>query len=236
MLAHMVRTLAVVAITMLPLPTLADDHNKQRTVTVSASGYVTAEPDFARLTVGVVTEASSAKDALERNSKLFSRVLSGVKRLGIDAKDIATDRFQVNPIYGRRKADGRNVNRIDGYRVRNTASVTVRNISQTGSVIDRATEFGANSIGSIDFVISDLETKLDRAREAAMRNAIRRAKLYARAAGARLDNVLTISEQFHGGHRRPMRMQRRASMSAAAPIEPGQQKIGVTVNVVWKLQ
>ena len=209
---------------------------KPRTITVSASGYVTARPDTAQIAVGVVTEAKRAKTALEKNSKLAAAVLAGIKQLGIDPKDIATQQFQVSPIYERRKSSGGySGNRVNGFRVRNIANITVRNIKQTGGVIDRAAELGANDIGAINFVVSDMETKLDDARRTAMRNAMRRAKLYAEAANATLGDIQTVSEQFHG---RPQQAQfrRRARMSSAAPIEPGQQKLGVTVNAVWSLK
>ena len=117
----------------------------------------------------------------------------------------------------------------------NSARLTVRDVSQVGAVIDRAAEQGANTIGSISFAVSGLETKLDAAREAAMRNAIRRAKLYAAAAGAKLGDIRTISESFHG-QPRPAQFGRAAKMSASAPIEPGQQKLGVTVHAVWELE
>lgn len=217
-------------------PVWAEGGSKPRTITVSASGYVMAQPDKAQITVGVVTEAKNAKRALDENSKLAGAVIDGIKKLGIDAKDIATAQFQVSPIYERRKSSGGYAaNRINGFRVRNTVSVAVRNIEQTGNVIDRAAELGANEIGSISFAVSGIETKLDEARREAMRNAMRRAKLYAEAAGATLGDIQTVSEQFHGQPRREQ-FARTARMSAAAPIEAGQQKLGVTVHAVWELE
>lgn len=234
MLLRGVSVLCLVAGLLAPLPALADDKSA-RTITVSASGYVTAEPDIAQIAIGVVTQAPRAKAALEENSKLFGAVLEAIKGIGVDAKDIATERFQVSPVYARRKSsNGYARNKLDGFRVHNSALITVRDIKQTGAVIDRAAENGANNIGAISFVVSGMETKLDDARRAAMANAIRRAKLYAEAAGVELGAVRTVSEQFLGQPRPQTR--HVARMSAAAPIEPGQQKLGVTVHVVWELE
>ncbi len=235
MLVRSMWCLCLVGVLLGPLPASAESQSKLRTITVSASGYVMAEPDLAQIVVGVVTQAETAKLALEQNSKLFQAVLDGVKRLGIAAKDIATQQFQVRPLYERRKtSSGYGANKIDGFRVKNSALITVRDIKQTGAVIDRAAEQGANNVGAISFVVSELETKLDAARQQAMRNAIRRAKLYAEAADAKLGAIQTISEQFHG-RPRPAQFGRAAKMSASAPIEPGQQKLGVTVHAVWEL-
>ena len=42
----------------------AEDKRMERTITVSASGEVAAEPDLARIQSGVTTEAATARDAL----------------------------------------------------------------------------------------------------------------------------------------------------------------------------
>jgi uncharacterized protein YggE len=219
------------------MPAMADQLPRERTVSVAATGFVSATPDALRISIGVITEAISAREALAENSKVFEAVLAGVKKLGVDVKDIATDRFQVSPIYKSSKAGSSYDNRISAYRVRNTASVKVRVLENAGAVIDRATELGANAIGEIEFEISDLETKLDFAREEAMRNAIRRAKLYAEAAAATLGDVLTISEQYHDNGHQPVRIEASsARMVAATPISPGQRRAGVTIHAVWKLR
>ena len=46
----------------------ADIDKAERTVIVSATGSVKAEPDIARIFVGVVTEAETARDAFACNS------------------------------------------------------------------------------------------------------------------------------------------------------------------------
>lgn len=236
MLMRSVACFCLISGMLAPVSALAAGAKEIRSISVSASGYVMAEPDMAQIGVGVTTEASTAKAALEKNSKLFQAVLAGVKKLGIAAKDIATAQFQVNPIYARQKSSGGySRNKIDGFRVHNAATVTVRNIKQTGAVIDRAAELGANSVGPITFVVSDIETRLDEARREAMRNAIRRAKLYAEAGDAKLGALQTVSEQFHGRPPQPRRYGRAAKMSSIAPIEPGQQRLGVTVDAVWEL-
>jgi uncharacterized protein YggE len=236
MLLRNASMIGLMSLMLIPLPAKADMTTKERTISVSAEGATSAVPDQARISIGVVTEAKTAKEALQSNSKSFQAVLAGITQLGIDASDIATQQFQINPIYAsQRSSTGRTKNQIDGFRVFNAASITVRRIAQTGDVIDRATELGANNIGAIEFIVSGMEQKLDAARRQAMQNAIRRAKLYAEAAGASLGEILTISEQTNGVP--PYRPQmREARMSMAAPIEPGEQTLSVTINSVWKLE
>ncbi len=216
----------------------AQEGAAKRTVTVSASGTVAAEPDRAEITIGVVTQLASAKEAIGENSKIAERVLKAIREQGIEGKDIATDHFEVSPVYTRyKKSSGGATNRIEGFRVRNLARVQVRDIAKVGDVIDGAAQKGANHVGQIRFIISDLEARLDAARRDAMANAIRRARLYAEAAGASLGDVLTISESVQGLRPQPFEARARSSsMAASVPIEPGSQTLKVVIHVVWALQ
>jgi len=75
----------------------AEDKRMERTITVSASGEVAAEPDMARIQSGVTTEAATARDALAGNSAAMRKVIDGLKSRGIDPKDIQTSSFRVEP-------------------------------------------------------------------------------------------------------------------------------------------
>jgi uncharacterized protein YggE len=213
------------------------DGERPRTITINASGSVEAEPDLADISLGVLTEAEKAGKAVADNAKAMSRVIEALKKAGIAAKDIATDQYAINPIYAHYKsASGGQSNRIDGFRVTNNATVVVRDVTRLGELIDLAAENGANQFRDIDFRVSGQDAKLDEARREAMANAIRRAKLYAEAAGIELGKVMTISEHVQGLPPQPRYRGREAStMAAATPIEPGQQRLTVNVSVVWQL-
>ena len=68
-----------------------------------------------------------------------------------------------------------------------------------------------------------------------MDNALRRARLYAEAAGARVGEVLSISDTTAQAGPRPMQAG-RAAMMQAVPVEVGAQTLEVTVYVTWGLQ
>lgn len=213
-------------------PLRAQDEPK-RTISVSASGEVLAEPDRAAIQAGVMTESPTAKTALAGNSKKMAAIINGLKAAGVDAKDIQTSRFDVQPVYDNPKTGAPT---IRGYRVINQVHLTVRAISDLGELIDRIVSLGANQINSIRFEVSDMEVRKDQARREAMRNAIRRASLYAQAAGATLGDVLTINEQVSGG---PVSFETRGAgriAASAAPIAPGQMALEVSVHVTWALK
>lgn len=209
----------------------ADSDKMDRTVSVSATGSVTAEPDVAQISAGVVTEADSAKDAMGRNSVVMTKLIDGLKAAGIQPKDIQTTTLNVEPRYTQPK-DGR-VAAINGYRVVNQVRLTVRDVKRLGDVLDQAIALGANQINHIAFDIANPETLKDEARKQAMENARRRGELYAKAAGGQLGPVLRISESVGEPHPMPGG---RMAMRASIPIEAGTRSLEVEVHVTYALR
>jgi uncharacterized protein len=211
----------------------ADGDKLERTVSVSASGTVTAEPDIAHISAGVTTEGETAKDAIARNNTVMAKLIEGLKGAGIAARDIQTTTLQVEPRYTQPK-DGR-PGTVSGYRVVNQVRLTVREVKRLGDILDQAIALGANQINSIGFDIANAETLKDEARKQAMVNAKRRAELYATAAGVQLGQVLSISEGVVGDVGiRPMSGAR--AMAASVPIEAGTRTLTVNVDVTYALQ
>lgn len=207
----------------------ADD---RRTVTVSAAATATVEPDMAVVATGIVSDAPTAREALTRNSSGMEKLIGTLKALGIDAKDISTFGFQVDPQYANHR-DGK-ASTIAGYRVVNQVRVTVRDLKRLGEVLDQAVSAGANQASGIEFQVSTEETLRDNARREAIATARRRGELYASAAGAELGKVMTIHEDGGTMGPRPM-MAGRAAM-ASVPIEPGSQSLEVRVTVTYELK
>ncbi|MDX2309573.1 MAG: SIMPL domain-containing protein [Hyphomicrobium sp.] len=228
-------TLAFLAIGGISGKAMAGDEmmKAQRTVTVSASGTATAKPDQARIASGVVAEAATAKEALADNSKAMAGLLQTLKANGIDAKDIQTSSFSVDPRYTNPQ-DG-TAPRVDGYRVSNQVDVVVRDLARLGEVLDAVIGAGANQVSGLTFEASTAETLRDAARKDAVANARRRAELFAAAAGAKVGDVVTIVEGQSGGSPVLYRAA-KAAMDSAVPIESGSMTLTADVTVTWKLE
>ena len=69
------------------------------TITVTGEGLVTARPDMAIVSVGVVTRAPTAAEAMAQNSKAMNGVLAAAKQAGIEARDLETSRLSLQPQY-----------------------------------------------------------------------------------------------------------------------------------------
>jgi len=210
---------------------LADD-GPRRSITVTASGSVSAEPDRARITTGVSADGTTAQDALSANSGAMKKVIDELKASGIDAKDIQTASFRVEPRYTR-PIEGQ-APKIDGYSVTNEVQIVVHDLDKLGDILDRLVTAGANQTAGLNFEVSKAETLLDEARKEAVANARRRAELYAAAAGAEVGEVLTITEG--GGMEPPRPVFSRAMKAQSAPIERGTETLEASVTITWKLK
>jgi uncharacterized protein len=210
----------------------AADEPPRRSITVSASGSVTAVPDLARITSGVATEAPVAKDAVAKNSEAMKKIIDGLKSSGIEDKDIQTASFHIEPRYTRAREG--EAPTIDGYRATNQVQVVVRNLDKLGEVLDRLVALGANEMAGLSFDVSQAEKLRDEARKEAVANAQRRAKLYADAAGVQLGEVINIDEGSNDNPR-PI-FAARALKADAVPIERGSETLEATVSVTWALK
>ena len=210
----------------------ADDKTAERFVSVSASGQVSAVPDLATISAGVLTEGDTARDALSRNNVAMARLIDGLKAAGIATKDIQTTNLNVSPRYTQAK-EGRPAT-VSGYSVSNQVRITVRDIKKLGDLLDQAITLGANQMNRIAYEVSNAETLKDEARKLAMENARRRAQLYATAAGAQLGPVLRISENVTESG--PMLPKAGRMAMQSVPVEVGTEALEVEVHVTYALR
>jgi uncharacterized protein len=203
---------------------------------VSATGEVTRVPDIAVISTGVVTRAATATAAIQQNATRMERVRAALKRAGIEDKDIQTSAINLNPeyVYAERQPP-----RLTGYTASNQVSVRFRDIRKTGEILDALVAEGANQINGPSLTIDKPEQALDEARLKAVANGRARADLYARALGMRVVRLLSVSES--GGYAVPPPMPYAVSMmaergAADSKIDPGEQKVQVSVAMSFELQ
>jgi uncharacterized protein YggE len=209
----------------------AEDEPQPHTLTVSGEAEVKAVPDQAELSAGVVTQSATAADALATNSKAMNRVFATLKQLGIPEKSMRTSEFTVSPQYQNRNG---NAERIVGYQVSNSVSVTIDDLARLGPAIDVLVGSGANSLGSVTFEIRDPKPLEAQARADAIRDAMLKAETYAKAAGLQLGPIVNISE----GSEQPRPMFRAMAMApsnAAPPIAAGEQSVSASVSVTFQI-
>lgn len=201
---------------------------------VSATGEATRVPDVAIISTGVVTRASTARAALEQNAARMERVRAALRRAGIADRDIQTSNINLNPEY-RYVQD--QPPRLTGYTASNQVSVRFRDIAKSGDILDVLVAEGANQINGPSLTIDKPEEALDEARTKAIAIGRARADIYARALGMRVTRLLSVSE---GGANYPMPpmpvMMEARAQAASTKIDPGEQKVSVTLGMTFELQ
>jgi len=199
-----------------------------RTITVNGEGTVSGAPDRALLSAGVATTAPTANQALAANARKMTGVFDALKRLGVPERSIQTSNFSVEPQYT--NGAGNAAPRITGYLVSNQVDVTLDDVKQLGPALDALVAAGANQINSVSFGIKDAAALQTSARQAAIADARARAETYAKAAGADVGAVETISESG-GAAPVPMFRARAAGFAGAAPTPTAAGELSVTADV-----
>jgi uncharacterized protein YggE len=203
-------------------------------LSVSAEGKSEARPDMATINLGVITEGQTASAALAETARRMTALNAALRRAGIAERDIQTSNVSVYP--QQQYVEGQQP-RITGYQANNSVSVKVRNIDNTGRVIDAAVAAGGNTVNGVSFSHADPDAQLDIARRAAIAEARRRAELYANALGLSVQRIVAVQEG--GGYAPPMpvALERFAAQDGAAtPVAPGEIETRVSVSVTFELR
>lgn len=217
-------------------PVFAEDTKLIRTLSLTGHGEVHVAPDLALVSMGVMSSAETAQEALAVNTKSMTALMAALKTASIENKDIQTSNFSVNPRYDYGQNNGQPA-KLTGYDVSNTVTITLRKLDTMGDLLDKAVASGSNQINGISFSVANPQEALDRARKEAVIDAKRKADLYAAATSTTIGNVISLSEGL-GSEPAPimMRAKMAASDSAAVPIAQGEQVISVDVNIAWEIK
>src|SRR5918999_2874667 len=159
-----------------------------RTISVTGEGSIAAANDTARLGFGVEGRGATRPVALRRSSANLRRVLAALKGLAAADRDLRTRGVSVAR---RRDRRGR---KLPGYIARSGVTAIVRDVTQTGAVIDAAVAAGAASVDGPSFFIDDRQAELRRALVAAFRDAHSKAAALAAEAGLTLGQTISIRE------------------------------------------
>ncbi|MGR3344950.1 MAG: SIMPL domain-containing protein [Paracoccaceae bacterium] len=218
----------------LALPVRAEDGH--RTVTVSGRGEVVTAPDMATLSMGVETSDITARGAMEANAAAMAKLIAAIRDKSIEARDIRTSALSLAPRWELRRNASDDEPRIIGYTAGNTVTIRIRDLASIGPVLDAVIRSGANRIHSISFGLQDSNEVLDQTRALAVSDALRKASLFAEAAGVKVGRVLSISESGAGMPTIRGMSVARAEMVIAVPVEAGELSHTAQVQLVMEIE
>ena len=209
--------------------------DQSRTISVNATGSVTAEPDMAVISVGVTTENKNAGVALRQNNVQMADVFGVLDKFDIENKYRKTIGLSIRPKYHYVQ----NQERVfDGYVVTNNVQVMICDLDIVGKLIDAVVQDGANKIDNIYFTFENPTSLETKARMAALESAKTKAAEMAEALCAELGHVLKISghvNQRNTGSQIYMRSS-AADAAESVPVAGGQQAVTASVSVTFLLK
>jgi uncharacterized protein YggE len=238
MIRSLIAALGLMALTgsLTTMPARAQDTDRKlpNLIWLTGHGEVKVEPDMAIVTVGVLTQAPAARDAVSANNAAMTKIIATLKSSGLAEKDIQTSNFSVNPRYD---YPDNSPPHLEGYDVSNTVSVTVRNLAKLGNVLDDVVSEGSNQINGIAFDLADRDPVEDEARKLAVADGKHKAEIYAAATGVKLGRIASISEGMVAPPPPPVtgRAMMKADAAPSVPVARGEQTVTIDVNIAWEI-
>lgn len=219
---------------------------------VSAEGRVMSLSDVAQFSFSVITQGGkNLTDLQAENSRKTNEAIEFVKSQNVEAKDIKTINYNIEPHYSSKVCNyylesGKicPLPEIVGYTITNTVSVKVRNFEKISELLNGVVLKGANSVSGVHFTIDDPTNFQNQARAEAIKKAKEKAESIAQAAGFKLGRLISINEDnypvYYNNFAYGMAdtlARSNANFSSKEPvIEPGSNEITARVTLRYEIR
>jgi uncharacterized protein YggE len=221
---------------------IGQEIERQNTISVSASGEIYVRPDLAKVTFTVTNEAKTVTEAMEENTKRMNDVIKYVKEEGVKDEDLKTTSFNIYPRYEYVRdweieiyppPTGKRV--LVGYQITQSLQVKIRDMTKIGSIIQAATESGANQMSNLVFVVDKEDEFKKQARTQAITEAKEKANELASQLGVKLVRITNFQES--GTIPRFYEYDKAMGLGGEEipQIETGQNLIKVTVTITYEI-
>ncbi|HNW71461.1 MAG TPA: SIMPL domain-containing protein [Candidatus Paceibacterota bacterium] len=202
-------TMAIVAIVLcaglvyMCLECFGDKNENINVIAISGHGEVSATPDIANISITISKEAKTVKEAQEEVAKVEKEVLNLLKTNSVDDKDIKTINSSFNPTYEYKyvssyctqyscPSSGNRV--IVGYEAYENISIKIRNIDDSGKIIQGLGALGLSELSGPNFAIDKEDELKAEARKEAIDDAQSKAKKLAKDLGIKLGDITSFNE------------------------------------------
>lgn len=225
---------------------LRDVSPAYNSITVQGEGEIFAVPDVGNFSFSVSADAETVAKAQESVTEKMDAILSALKDLGIEEKDIKTTDYSVWPKYVYREIYCITVpcppgkQEQDGFTASHTVTVKIRETDDAGKALSVAGDKGATNLSNLSFTIDDPDKLKQDARALAIEDARKKAKSLSKELGVRLVRVVSFSDsqdfKYYGeaGMGGDMMMSARVSNAPTLPV--GENKIKSNVSVTYEIR
>jgi uncharacterized protein YggE len=213
------------------------------TITVSGRGEIMVKPDIATISFGVSAENMDVAKAQTESAEKMNKIIDFLRENKIEEKDIKTTNYNIYPRYDYPRTavypyGNRQV--LVGYVVSQTVEVKIRDLTKTGDVLSGVGTFGVTDVSGLNFSLDKIEDKQKEARNLAIEDARKEAKVLAKSLGVRLIEITNFSESgrapmYYGFEKAALGMGGdNAMVSPQIPV--GENTITSNVSITYKIR
>lgn len=211
--------------------------NKTDLFQAEGIGKATAVPDTALLSLGVTKNATTVQAAQNQINQTTNAIISELKKLGVEEKDIKTTNYSIYPDYDY-SVPTSGQPRIRGYNASQNIEVRIKPIEKANQAMDAATAQGANAVGGVTFVLDDEVKKQleNKAREEAVKNAKEKAESLAKIAGIKLGKIVDVQEsstpQVFPTYQGAITSEK--AVEQQTELQPGENNVQITITLSYQ--
>ena len=184
----MKKTLIVTMLALLALMPLTAESGR---ISVSGNAEISAYPDIAEFTVTATATKETTDEARIAVSSMTNEAAGILKsEFGVAEDDITTSMISAYPEY-RWTEEG---NELIGQRANESISVKIRNIDSLGDIYTRLLGINGIEISNVALDKEDKSAEIEESRINAVLDAREKAETYAKAAGVKVGDVISITD------------------------------------------
>lgn len=222
----------VVVLALAVLATLVDaavarrqERLAPRVLAVRAEAEVEAEPDIARIKLGVKAVLPTPKEAATKVAEKTKAIKGSLAKLGVAADAVETSELYLGEVSEYDYEQKRTVKL--GYKAYHWLRVTLKNedFPRLAAVVDGAVAAGATTFSDLRFEVEEDNPLRAQALADATARAREKAEAMAKAAGARIVGIQGISQPYATGWGYAARGIEYEAAEEAAPAEPAVESI-----------
>lgn len=164
-------------------------------ISVSATASMEVAPDIANISFDVNGKGSNASEAATASASKMDNVRRLLLSCNLTREDIITTSYTIYP-----ELD--NKGKTKGYIARNSLAIKVKDISRVGTVIDKLSSAGIDSINNVSFDVANKSLYRNKLLAQAVEKAHQEAAVVANAGGCSLGRLLSASINSYNNYPR----------------------------------
>ncbi|PIR76672.1 MAG: hypothetical protein COU32_00755 [Candidatus Magasanikbacteria bacterium CG10_big_fil_rev_8_21_14_0_10_42_10] len=208
----------------------------ERTITLDATAKVTATPDIAMTTIGMVATGMTVAEAQEANTQVMNTLTAKLTELGVPSADMQTSNYNIYPQYNYTSDAGRV---LEGYEVNQSVTIKIRDLSKANHVLSLAGDVGANTVSGLQFTIDDKDVYREEARMEALKKVYQKAQALSQALGVRIVSIVSYGEYDVGNAGAYMYDKAAYGLGGAdtsPDVQAGSTDVEMSVNVTFEIR